>query len=567
MNEPVRAVLMAIDEDPDSLEETRKELEKRYGADYDVVCETSAESGIGMLEELARTGQPLAIVMADLRLEQISGPDLLARAGKLHPEAKRVLTLVAWEDRVALMPMMESMVRGNVDYFVVKPTEAIREYFHRTVSELLDEWARASTGWLEAVRMVAEERAPRTRELLDLLQRNNVPCTLLPVDSEEAQALLDRLGLSSEELPVLVLFDGTVLVDPSLEDIALSLGGRATLEHDLYDLVVVGAGPAGLGAAVYAASEGLQTLVVEREAMGGQAGTTSLIRNYLGFPRGVSGSDLALRAYEQAILFGAEFDFGRRTVGLRSDGGDRVIVLSDGSEVRARAVIVAPGMSYRRLDAPGVDGLIGRGVFYGAAVAEAKSMQGRQVFVVGGGNSAGQAAVHLSRYAARVTVLVRGDSLASSMSDYLINQIEATPNVEIRFGTRVTEVKGKPTLEALVLEDSAGGVETVPADGLFIFIGVQPRTEWLPDTVLRDSGGFIVTGNDLLEQGETPPGWPLGRPPLLMETSIPGVFAAGDARYGSVKRVASAVGEGAIALQACHAYLDSTATTAQTPAS
>ena len=556
MTEHARAVMMAIDEDPESLARTCQELEKRYGADYDVVCEASPMAALRLLEEMAERGRPVAIVLADLRLEEMSGSDLLGRVSRLHPTAKRALSVVGWEDRAALMPMMESLTQGSVDYFVVKPTESVREFFHRTISEFLDEWARTTTVWLEAVRMVGEGDSPRTRELLDLLQRNNVPCTFLTVDSDEGKDLLARSGVSSERLPVLVFFDGTVLIDPSLEEIAASLGARAKVEEDRYDILIVGAGPAGLGAAVYAASEGLHTLVVEREAMGGQAGTTSLIRNYLGFPRGLSGSELALRAYEQAILFGTEFDFGRETVGLRPDGEEKVVVLSDGSEARARAVIVASGMSYRRLDVPGLEGLIGRGVFYGAAVSEAKSMQGREVFVVGGGNSAGQAAVHLARYASRVTVLVRADSLAASMSDYLISQIAATPNVEIRFGTRVAEAVGEGRLEGVVLEDGSGRSETVPAGGLFIFIGARPRTGWLPDDVLRDEGGFILTGNDLLRDGAPPPGWRLARPPLLLEASLPGVFAAGDVRHGSVKRVASAVGEGATALQACHAYLE-----------
>lgn len=556
MTEASKPVLMAIDEDPESLELTRQELEKRYGADYEVVGESSPGAALRMLEEMAESGRPVAIVLADLRLEEISGSDLLGRVSRLHPTAKRAMSVVGWEDRAALMPMMESLTRGSADYFVVKPTESVREFFHRTITEFLDEWARTTTVWLEAVRMVGEEASPRTRELLDLLQRNNVPCTFLTVDSDEGKELLARLGVSSESLPVLVFFDGTLLIDPSLEDIAATLGGRATVEQGRYDIVIVGAGPAGLGAAVYAASEGLRTLVVEREAMGGQAGTTSLIRNYLGFPRGVSGSELAQRAYEQATLFGTEFDFGRETVGLRPEGEEKVVVLSDGSEAKARAVIVASGVSYRRLDVPGLEGLIGRGAFYGAAVSEAKSMRGGEAFVVGGGNSAGQAAVHLARYASRVTILVRGDSLAASMSDYLITQIAATPNVEIRFGTRVIEAVGEGRLEGLVVEDGSGRGETVPADGLFIFIGAHPRTDWLPGDVLRDEGGFILTGNDLLRDGVPPSGWPLERPPLLLEASLPGVFAAGDVRHGSVKRVASAVGEGATALQACHAYLE-----------
>jgi thioredoxin reductase (NADPH) len=554
-----RAVLMAVDEDPDALATVRAELEKRYGADYHIVCESSPSVALEMLGAMADGGQPVVIVLADFRLKEMSGADVLGRVAKLHPTAKRLLTVPAWEDRASLTERMVEIVgQGQIDYFVVKPTVAVGEYFHRTITELLDEWTREQTVALEAVRMVGEEASPSTRELRDLLQRNNVPCTFLPVGSKEARDLLDGLGLSADKLPVLVLFDGTVLVEPSLEDIAAALGARAKLEHDLYDVVIVGAGPAGLGAAVYASSEGLVTLVVEREAMGGQAGTTSLIRNYLGFPRGLSGSDLAVRAYEQAVVFGAEFDFAREAVGLNGDSGDKVIILSDGTEVRTRAVILAAGVSYRRLGIPSVEALLGRGVFYGATVVEAKGMRGREVFVVGGGNSAGQAVLHLAKHAARVTLLVRGESLATSMSEYLITQMDAASNIEVRLRTEVVDAIGEGLLEGLVLQDSNGGRETADADALFVFIGASPRTDWLPKEILRDTRGFVLTGNDLLAEGKPPAVWPLGRPPLMMEASIPGVFVAGDARHGSVKRVASAVGEGAAALQACHTYLGAT---------
>lgn len=551
-----RAVLMAIDEDASSLAQVRHELEKRYRADYDVVCESSPRAALDLLREISDREQPVAMVLADFRLQELSGPEVLSRVAGLHPSAKRVLTVTPWEDRTRLIKrLVEIMAQGQIDYFVIKPTGTVGEHFHRTITEFLDEWTREQSVGLEAVRMVGEEASPSTRRLRDLLQRNNVPCTLLPVESKEARDLLDGLGISAAKLPVLVLFDGTVLVDPSLEDIAASLGVRAKLEHDVYDVIIVGAGPAGLAAAVYAASEGLRTLVVEREAMGGQAGTTSLIRNYLGFPRGVSGSDLAQRAYEQAVMFGTEFDFAREVVELREEQGDKVIALSDGTEVQTRAVIIAAGVAYRRLGIPSLEALLGRGVFYGATVAEARSMRGRSVFVVGAGNSAGQAVLHLAKYAARVSLLVRGNSLTKSMSEYLIAQIDATPNIDIKLRTQLVDAVGEGRLEALVLEDGSQHRDTVEADALIILIGTRPRTDWLPDGIVRDERGFVLTGGDLLTDGKPPPGWPLKRPPLLLEASIPGVFAAGDVRHRSVKRVASAAGEGATAIQLCHIYL------------
>lgn len=552
-----RVVVMAVDEDADSRAQIRHELDKRYGADYRVECHGSPAAALEALQALADAGDAVALVLADLRLRGMSGPELLGRAAALHPTAKRALLVAPWSDRVATMStLVESMARGAVDYFVVKPTQAPAEHFHRVVTEFLDEWTRAHTVRTEAVRMVADASSPRTRELMDLLQRNNVPTRLLAAGTPQARELLEAAGATGERLPVLLLFDGTVLVDPTREQIAEGLGARASLRRDGYDLLIVGAGPSGLGAAVYAASEGLRTLVCEREAMGGQAGTTSLIRNYLGFPRGLSGSELALRAYEQAVMFGTEFDFGREVTGLRSIDDDKVVVLGDGTEVRARAVIVACGVTYRRLGIPTVEALLGRGVFYGAAVAEAKAMRGGRVFVVGGGNSAGQAALHLARYAAQVSVLVRGEGLARSMSSYLVSQIDAASNIDVRPRTRVAGAVGEGRLEALVLEGVDGGRQAVAADGMFVFIGARPRTGWLPGEVLRDDSGFVLTGNDLVEGGRLPPGWPLERPPLMLEASMPGLFVAGDVRHGSVKRVASAVGEGAMALHACHAYFD-----------
>ena len=404
-----------------------------------------------------------------------------------------------------------------------------------------------------------EPASARSHELRDTFARNHIPIGFYDAASEDGQRILHELGVDGGSLPVVVLpftRDGSVLTDPSDADIADAFGLLAPLPQDAhFDVAVIGSGPAGLAAAVYAASEGLSTLVVERQAVGGQAGTSSLIRNYLGFPKGISGNKLAFSAYLQAWSFNTTFHFMREAVNLTVDGGDKVIALSDGTNVRSRCVIVANGVAYRRLDVPDLDALQGRGVFYGAAVSEAPAMSGKRVFVVGGGNSAGQAAVHLARYAAGVTILVRGNSLAASMSDYLIREIESAPNIDVRHQTQVVGGGGEDGLDHVTLRDLATGrAETLDAAGLLVLIGSESRTEWLRDCVLRDQWGFIITGPDLLDHGAS--AWPLERPPLLLETSTPGVFAAGDARHGSVKRVASAVGEGATAVSLIHRYLD-----------
>jgi thioredoxin reductase (NADPH) len=401
--------------------------------------------------------------------------------------------------------------------------------------------------------VVGERWAPRSYEFRDLMERNGIRYAFHDADTPEGRALLERVGLPDGPFPVVVRFDGMVLTNPTNREAAEAMGANEgfRLRPRAYDLAVVGAGPAGLSAAVYGASEGLSTVFLEREAIGGQAGTSSLIRNYLGFPFGISGAELCNRAVEQAWAFGAEIAVMHVVTGLRAEGCDRVLTLVDGTEVTARAVVLATGASYQRLEVPGLDELVGAGVFYGGGVSEAQAMEGRHVYVAGGGNSAGQAALHLAKYAARVTLVVRGAALGAGMSDYLVKEIEAHPGIEVRLRTRVVDCRGTRRLQALVLrDDAAGETEEVPAGALFLLIGAQPRTEWLPDEILRDERGFILTGPEL--DGIAPPP---GRPRLLLETSLPGVFAAGDVRHGSVKRVASAVGEGGIAIQLVHQYL------------
>ena len=550
-----KPILVVVDSGSVSYRRIEHELRKRYGEDYRVVSEPSSKWGMKRLRELKEAGEEVALVLADQWMPDMSGTEFLARARHLFPTAKRAL-LTEWGDTTAQEPILRSMTLGHIDYYVNKPKQSGDEHFHRLISEFLYEWSKAHRPAFQEVRVVGERWAPRSHELRDLLGRNGLSYAFHPADSEEGRALLAQLGLSSTQLPVLVRFDGQVLVDPSNEEIADAACGVAlSLEQSSFDLVVIGAGPAGLAAAVYGASEGLDTLVVEGEARGGQAGTSSLIRNYLGFPWGVGGAELASRAAEQARLFGSTFVYMRHATRLRRVGDKLVVTLSCENEITARAVIVATGASYRRLGIPSLEALQGVGVFYGSAVTEAQAMQGQEVYVVGSANSAGQAAMHLSKYASHVTLLARGDSLGASMSNYLLKEIEAAANVEVRLNTRVVDGGGEGRLEHLVLKNSASGLaETVPATALFVLIGAEPRTEWLPEDIERDKQGFIVTGQDLLRHGRPPQKWPLERNPLLLETSMPGVFAAGDVRHRSVKRVASAVGEGSIAIQLVHEY-------------
>ena len=549
-----RPVLLAVDEDAGSLRGISHELHKRYGDDYRVVCERFPEAALQRLQDFQAKGEEVALVLADQWMAEMNGTDFLTRAGEISPTAKRAL-LVGWGDRAASGPILQAMSLGRIDYYVNKPYGGHDERFHRVISEFLYDWAKDRMPKFEEIRVVGEQWSPRSFELRDLLGRNGVLHTFHASDSREGLELLARVGHEGVSLPVVVLFDGQVLVDPSNSDIADACGVNPTWDKSNFDLVIVGAGPAGLAAAVYAASEGLDTLIVEGEAVGGQAGTSALIRNYLGFPSGVGGAELASRAAEQAWLLGATFLFMRRVTGLRRSGHEIVVSLSCGQEVTAKSVIIATGASYRRLGVPSLEDLSGSGVYYGAAVSEARAMRGQEVYVVGAGNSAGQAALHLAKYASRVTLLARGNTLETSMSRYLIQEIEAAQNVAVRLGTRVIDGGGRGRLESLVLEDTVSGVtENVPAAGLFVLIGAEPHTDWLPEEITRDEGGYVVTGKDFSRYGFPHRGWHVERLPLLLETSMPGVFAAGDVRSGSVNRVSSAVGEGSIAIQTVHEY-------------
>jgi thioredoxin reductase (NADPH) len=561
-----RPVILAVDDDPGGLERVEHELRKRYEADYGVVCEGSAEAGLEKLRDLAAAGEDVAVVLASQRMSEMTGVEFLTRAHQVFPTAKR-LALTNMGDRASEkgLPAGEDVpgaaVLGRIDYYEPKPGPPPNERFHEIVTGLLREWTKPYRSELNAVvRVVGERWSRRSHEARDILERHGIPHAFYPVDTNEGRELLERVERTTDRLPVWVLIDGQVLDDPSNEEFADAFVGEPRHGRQDFDVVVIGGGPAGLAAAVYGASEGLSTLVVEGEAIGGQAGTSSMIRNYPGFPRGISGQELTTQAFQQAGMFGASFRFARYATGLRRVGEDLVVPLSDGTEVVGKAVIVATGASYRRLGVPELEALNGAGVFYGAAATEARALQGQEVYVVGGANSAGQAAMHLSKYASRVTLVVRGGSLEAGMSEYLLNEMKETDNVLVRLNTCVVGGGGEGRLERLTLEDLASGhVETVPAAALFALIGAEPRTDWLPEDVERDEKDYVITGMDLLHGGQPPERWPLARAPLLLETSIPGVFAAGDVRHGSTHRVASAVGEGSIVIRLVHEYLEESA--------
>jgi thioredoxin reductase (NADPH) len=544
-----KPVLVVVDGEGASLRALTAELESRYAAHYQVASGSSAEVALARLAELKAAGADVPLVLADERLPGMSGTQLLARVRDFFPTARRAL-LIYWRDRSKAAPFLEAAARGWVDFYLAKPGSSPDEQFHREVTGSLEEWWRERGGRGETVTVIGDDPSARVHEVRDVLARNSVPFSFFPSDSQQGRAALHRLGVSEPAGPVLSLYTGAVLVDPTNAEVAEALGLDVRPAGRTYDVVIVGAGPAGLAAAVYGASEGLRTALLEREAFGGQAGTSSRIRNYLGFPAGVGGVELAQRAYEQAWVFGTDFVYGNPATSLAKDGDLMVVGLEDGSEIRARAVVIATGVSYRRLGVPELEALVGAGVFYGAGTIEAQAVAGKYAIVVGGGNSAGQAALHLARYAQQVTILVRSPSLAASMSDYLIRQIDAAPNVDVRYRCEVAGGSGSGHLEQVLFRNrDSGEAELVPAAGLFVLIGAQPLTGWLPEAIGRDRWGFVLTGADTGED------WPLQRAPFLLETTTPGVFAVGDVRHGSIKRVASAVGDGAIAIRLIHDYL------------
>jgi thioredoxin reductase (NADPH) len=547
-----RPVVFVIDDNARVVGTMRDQLSRRFGEDFRVIGVSSVTAGLSVLRDLAGSGEPVALLIAGHQLSDMPGVEFLARAHELHPLAKRVLLVE--RDYSAHNPVVQAMTLGQADYHITMPW-MLEQDLYRVVSEFLAEWANGQEAEFELFQVIGRRSDPGTHELRDLLTRFNVPFTFHEADSEQGRRLLGGRGLDGSRLPVMIRHDGCTVVDPAAAQIVAAIGASASHEVDTCDVVIVGAGPAGLTAAVYAASEGLQTVVLEETVSGGQAGSSPMIRNYPGFPHGISGNELTRRTCEQAWMFGAHLVFSQAVAELDSPGGGHVVHLTDGHQIRARAVIIATGIAWRRLGVPRLEALVGSGVFYGSAGSEAGAMEGRDVFVVGAGNSAGQAALHLARYARQVTMLVRGDGLARSMSDYLIRQIEVTANIAVRLGTGVIDAHGAEHLEALTVCDrSTGRCERVPAAALFVLIGGNPRTRWLPDKIQREQG-YILTGRDVVRDGEHPWRWPLDREPLPLETSVPGVFAAGDVRYRSIKRVASAVGDGATVVRLVHDYL------------
>jgi thioredoxin reductase (NADPH) len=546
-------VLLVVDEDQDALDVVETQLVRRYVHDYRVECLTDPSEALRRLRELARADEEVALVLAGTSPAVTAGALLLEHVRELHPHAKRALLVPpdAWTDRPSAEAIRDAIALGRIDHYVIRSASSQDEVFHQAVSSFLLEWASERRLVPHTVRIVGEAWSGRAYELREVFERCAAPHAFCLADSDEGRELLAKAGPETR-LPLLILPDGGILSDPSNAEIAKAAGAPTDLESHAYDVVIVGSGPAGLSAAVYAASEGLRTLVIDEGGIGGQARSSSLIRNYLGFPKGISGSRLAEQAYEQASVFGASFVFLQRATALARVEDRLSVTLSDRRRITARAAILATGASYRRLEVPSLEALNGAGVFYGGPASEAPALNGKDAYVVGGGNSAGQAALHLARYARRVTLVVRAPSLEAGMSHYLLRTIEATPNVEVRTGTTVVGGGGEGRLQQLLLRESASGEQnTVAADALFVLIGARPHTDWLPPAIARDESGFLLTGEELTDGSD----WPLQRQPYPLETSMPGVLAAGDVRQASVKRVASAVGEGSIAARLLHNLL------------
>jgi thioredoxin reductase (NADPH) len=547
-----RPILLAVDDDVSVLDAVVQDLRRHYSANYRVLRAAGGQAALDTLEQLKQRQETVALLLSDQRMPGITGVEFLERARALYPEARRVL-LTAYADTEAAIRAINS---AQIHYYLSKPWDPPEDKLYPVLDDLLDDWKQGYRPPFEGLRVIGYRWTPRDHRVRSFLARNHVPYRWLDVDAgEEGRKLLNERGLSAVNLPVVLFGDGTWLVDPEPDVLAVRVGLKTEAAEEFYDMVVVGAGPAGLAAAVYGASEGLKTLVIEPVAPGGQAGSTSRIENYLGFPSGVTGAELGRRALTQATRFGAEF-VTQRATGLRIDGQYRFVQLADGREVACHAVLLAMGVQYRKLAAPGAERLSGRGIYYGAALVEAQACQDEEVFVVGGANSAGQAALHFARFACKVTMVVRGEGLSATMSKYLIDEIERTSNIVLEPYTEVVEAIGTERLEAIRLRNREGERQ-VAATSLFVFIGAEPVTGWLPERLRRDEHGFLLAGAELRADGRMQSDWREAREPFLLETSVPGVFVAGDARAGSVKRVAAAVGEGSIAVQFVHRYLAS----------
>ncbi len=544
---------MTVDDDPDVSRAVARDLRRRYGEQHRIVRAESGEAALDALRQMKLRGDLVAIILADYRMPQLNGIEFLERAMDIYPGARRAL-LTAYADTGAAIDAINVV---DLDYYLLKPWDPPEEKLYPVVDALLETWLSSEHKPVPETKVIGHRWSARSSEVREFLARNQVPYRWYSTDEPEGRRLLEAAQADGERLPVVIAPDGAVLIEPSEPDLAGHVGLATTPSTDFYDLIVIGGGPAGLGSAVYGASEGLRTVLVERTATGGQAGQSSRIENYLGFPDGVSGAQLTDRARRQAAKFGAEILTTREVTGLEVTGSARTVHFADGSSISAHTVILATGVAYRQLTAPGVAELTGRGIYYGSALTEATSCINEDIYIVGGANSAGQAAVYLAKGARSVSILVRADSLAKSMSHYLIDQVQNIPAIRVRTCTEVSQAHGTDHLERLTLRDSnTGATETVPAQYLFVFIGAAPLTDWLDGVVVRDDHGFVITGPDLLVDGKPPGGWPLERPPYHLESSVPGVFVAGDVRAESAKRVASAVGEGAMAVMLVHRYLE-----------
>jgi thioredoxin reductase (NADPH) len=551
-----KPVLMTIDDDPEVLRAIERDLRGRYSDRYRVMRANSGDAALTTLRELKARNNPVALLLADQRMPHMDGVDFLSKAMDIHPLAKRAL-LTAYADTSAAI---EAINEARVHYYLMKPWDPPEEKLFPTLDDLLSDWSAGFRPPYEGIRVLGTRWSSRSYDLRDFLARNQVPYQWIDVElaqtDPEVRRLIESLGPEADTLPLILFPDGARLPEPSFSVVADKLGLRTHAQTNFYDLAIVGGGPAGLAAAVYGASEGLRTVMIEREAPGGQAGLSSRIENYLGFPAGLSGADLARRAVAQARRFGVEILSPQEVKSVRVDGPYRYLTLSDGVEISCNALLLAMGVQWRTLDVPGIERLQGAGIYYGGGTSEALACKDETVHIIGGANSAGQAAMHFSKYAKKVIMLVRDSSLASTMSHYLIEQIEKTPNIELMTNTSVVEVHGEARLSNITVARGPEGTrEQLPATSLFIFIGAQPRTEWLAGLIERDERGFVLSGPDLLRDGKKPKSWTLDRDPGLLETNVPGIFVVGDVRHGSVKRVASGVGEGAVVVQFMHQYL------------
>jgi thioredoxin reductase (NADPH) len=545
-----------VDDDPEVLRAIQRDLRERYADRYRILRAESGKSALEALTELRKRNEAVALFLVDQRMPHMTGVAFLTEAVQIYPDAKRAL-LTAYADTDAAIRAIND---ARIHHYLLKPWDPPDQHLYPVLDDLLDDWQANYRPPFSGLRVLSDRWSPRSYEIREFLARHQVPFRWLDREradrDPEIQAVVAKLGAGTGRAPLVLFADGTYLSDPASSELAERIGLTSRANADFFDLVIVGGGPAGLAAGVYAASEGLKTVIIERDAPGGQAGLSSRIENYLGFPSGLSGSDLTRRAVTQARRFGVQILSPQEATGLRADGSYRYVKLGDGAELACHSVLLATGVQWRRLDVPGLDRLQGAGIYYGAASSEAMTCANEEVYIVGGANSAGQAAMNFSRYARRVMMLVRGESLANSMSRYLIEQIEKTPNIQVEFNSSLAEAHGETRLEAISVRCSTSGeISTLPATSLFIFIGAEPRTEWLDGAIERDAKGFILSGADLVRNGKPPDGWQLKREPGLLETSLPGVFVAGDVRRGSVKRVASGVGEGSIAIQFVHQYL------------